>query len=634
MEKGKQFSKFSDLSAALAEYQDTNFVQFWTSSSRTIAGARKKGVKRHLNDDLVYTEITYSCTHGGRKYKSQSTGARPNQRTFKTDCTAMIKVVASKDGEHLVVSVMDDQHQHPVSEASTSFFTAYYRQLPKQRRLTGNTHRTVRKVLALRANARQSGSVLLLRDLHNTASTMTLEQLQSSSLDAVAEQVRRTGGTMEVLATQDSVLVGVFYQDEEMKRAFANYPEVLFVDAVRKTNDKRMLLYVVAAENSNGEAEVAALLLCTGEDEDTVRAVFQRLQVHSEHTDKTRTVVTDKDCVEWKVLGEIFPSAERVVCPFLALRKFRKEVTTDKMGINSQQRTDLLKIFRNMCHASGEEDYTKQLEDLEAAPFPKVLAYFLANWHIVREEWVQGLQRTARLGNRRTNRVEALHQKMMHVVLRYETLPQLFEDLMVLTTGLRIERDQRAVTALMKAPAVPNGTDDELEFCKLLTPYAFKAVSKQLDASKTMTHVEDLTASCQACTCRVARSLQLPCRHIFYQRRQSGLPPFFREAIADRWTREYYQRACRLFAGCDEVSESVELCGTLATGGKAPSQVQKYREASTLLLQLSARMSELPARKYERYLDVIKQLKAAIETGQDVHLADIDPDSEPNLPWG
>ncbi|EEC18629.1 hypothetical protein IscW_ISCW014568 [Ixodes scapularis] len=80
MEKGQQFSSFAELATAIAEFQDANFVQFWINSSRTIAGARKKGVKRHINEELVYTEITYSCTHGGRKYKSQSTGARPNQR--------------------------------------------------------------------------------------------------------------------------------------------------------------------------------------------------------------------------------------------------------------------------------------------------------------------------------------------------------------------------------------------------------------------------------------------------------------------------------------------------------------------------------------------------------------------------
>uniref|UniRef100_V5H2G4 ZSWIM3 N-terminal domain-containing protein n=1 Tax=Ixodes ricinus TaxID=34613 RepID=V5H2G4_IXORI len=107
MEKGKQFSSFAELATAIAEFQDTNFVQFWINSSRTIAGARKKGVKRHINEDLVYTEITYSCTHGGRKYKSQSTGARPNQRTYRIGCTAMIRAVASKDGKHLVITVMD-----------------------------------------------------------------------------------------------------------------------------------------------------------------------------------------------------------------------------------------------------------------------------------------------------------------------------------------------------------------------------------------------------------------------------------------------------------------------------------------------------------------------------------------------
>lgn len=627
MEKGKQFSSFAELATAIAEFQDTNFVQFWINSSRTIAGARKKGVKRHINEDLVYTEITYSCTHGGRKYKSQSTGARPNQRTYRIGCTAMIRAVASKDGKHLVITVMDNEHQHPVSEDC-------YRQFPKQRRLASDPRREARRVLALMANKTVDGTGNILRlSNHNTKTAMTLEQLQGPALDAIAAQVRSTGGTMEVLVTMDNAVVGVFYQDEEMKSTFANYAEVLFVDAVGRTGEKRTPLHVVATEDSNGEAQVVALLLCAEEDEETVRAVFQRLWVHCDQTDKTQTIVTDRDCIVRKVLGELFPSAEQIICPFYVLQSFKRDVTMDKMGISSQQRTHLLKILRSMCFANGEEDYGKKLEALEATLCPKVLDYFLSNWHDVRAEWVQGLQQTTRLGNRTTNRVESVNQKITMVVLRNESLPQLFEDLMVVTMGLRIERDQRATAVLLKTSTVPNSTDDELNFCKLLTPYAFKGVSQQLDAAKTMTTVEDPTASCESCTCRFARSVQLPCRHIFFLRKQNGFPLFFTKGVAARWTRDYYQRACRLFADSNEVSASVEMCDISVTGGRTLSQVQKYREVSTLLLQVSARIAGLAMTKYERYLDVIKQLRDAVEKGQDVCLADSEPDSKPLLPW-
>uniref|UniRef100_A0A131XS24 Putative mumet1 n=1 Tax=Ixodes ricinus TaxID=34613 RepID=A0A131XS24_IXORI len=627
MEKGKQFSSFAELATAIAEFQDTNFVQFWINSSRTIAGARKKGVKRHINEDLVYTEITYSCTHGGRKYKSQSTGARPNQRTYRIGCTAMIRAVASKDGKHLVITVMDNEHQHPVSEAC-------YRQFPKQRRLAGDPRRGARRVLALMANKTVDGTGNILRlSNHNTKTAMTLEQLQGPALDAIAAQVRSTGGTMEVLVTMDNAVVGVFYQDEEMKSTFANYAEVLFVDAVRRTGEKRTPLHVVATEDSNGEAQVVALLLCVEEDEETVRAVFQRLWVHCDQTDKTQTIVTDRDCIVRKVLGEIFPSAEQIICPFYVLQSFKRDVTMDKMGISSQQRAHLLKILRSMCFANDEEDYGKKLEALEATLCPKVLDYFLSNWHDVRAEWVQGLQQTTRLGNRTTNRVESVNQKITMAVLRYESLPQLFEDLMVVTMGLRIERDQRATAVLMKTSTIPNSTEDELNFCKLLTPYAFKGVSQQLNAAKTMTTVEDPTASCESCTCRFARSVQLPCRHIFFLRKQNGFPLFFTKGVAARWTRDYYQQACRLFADSDEVSASVEMCDISVTGGRTLSQVQKYREVSTLLLQVSARIAGLAMTKYERYLDVIKQLRDAVEKGQDVCLADSEPDSKALLPW-
>lgn len=41
-------------------------------------------------------------------------------RTFKIGCTARIKVVASADGNYLEVKLLDDVHNHPVSEVSAT----------------------------------------------------------------------------------------------------------------------------------------------------------------------------------------------------------------------------------------------------------------------------------------------------------------------------------------------------------------------------------------------------------------------------------------------------------------------------------------------------------------------------------
>lgn len=78
---GATFSSHDGLLAAIQQYEDSNYVQFWVNSSRTISAAKKKkGLTREVDPALKYAEIEYVCVHGGRKFVSRSTGERPNQR--------------------------------------------------------------------------------------------------------------------------------------------------------------------------------------------------------------------------------------------------------------------------------------------------------------------------------------------------------------------------------------------------------------------------------------------------------------------------------------------------------------------------------------------------------------------------
>ena len=39
---------------------------------------------------------------------------------------------------------------------------------------------------------------------------------------------------MEILATESNMLLGIFFQDEEMKKMFSLYPELVCIDATYK----------------------------------------------------------------------------------------------------------------------------------------------------------------------------------------------------------------------------------------------------------------------------------------------------------------------------------------------------------------------------------------------------------------
>ena len=112
---GDKFPSFSSWEEAVKTYEQENFVQLWRRDIRTILAAKKRMPNRIFNEDIKYYELQYCCVKGGRKYKSKSTGSRPNTSTFRSDCQFQIKLKATRDGQHLEIQAMNDEHNHDVN---------------------------------------------------------------------------------------------------------------------------------------------------------------------------------------------------------------------------------------------------------------------------------------------------------------------------------------------------------------------------------------------------------------------------------------------------------------------------------------------------------------------------------------
>ena len=75
---GELFPNYETLISKVEQYQGSNHVQFYRRDSRTIekAAGRCPNKFKHLKPAFKYTELTFSCIHGGEKIKSDGTGKR------------------------------------------------------------------------------------------------------------------------------------------------------------------------------------------------------------------------------------------------------------------------------------------------------------------------------------------------------------------------------------------------------------------------------------------------------------------------------------------------------------------------------------------------------------------------------
>ena len=77
---GDKFATFLELEEKIHKYQKDQFVQFYKRDSRKIEAARKRATNKNYKEEIVYSELVFSCIHGGKKFKSKSDGKRPKQR--------------------------------------------------------------------------------------------------------------------------------------------------------------------------------------------------------------------------------------------------------------------------------------------------------------------------------------------------------------------------------------------------------------------------------------------------------------------------------------------------------------------------------------------------------------------------
>ena len=142
---------------------------------------------------------------------------------------------------------------------------------------------------------------------------------------------------------------------------------------------------------------------------------------------KVGVVITDKDFTERAVFNEVFPEASLHICLFHALRSFHREVTCDKLGIRPGERDHSLKVITQLAYSCSEDEYDDHYANLlESAP-KSVINYYNANWHEIRNEWVECFKSVCvTLGERTNNRLEFINSKVKSVCSKFVSLQRFF----------------------------------------------------------------------------------------------------------------------------------------------------------------------------------------------------------------
>lgn len=222
-----------------------------------------------------------------------------------------------------------------------------------------------------------------------------------------------------MFADTENTVTGLLFQDSLMKSVFSAYPEVIMVDATYKLTNLRMPVYLVMSIDGNGQGEIVLVFLTALETEQAITAMVQCFKKANPRWTDTKVVITDKDFNERAVFRKEFPQAALHICLFHTLRSFRREVTTEKLGIRPGERDHALEIITNLPYSKSEAENEEHYQDLLHSGLKSVISYYNSNWHGIRHEWVDCFKAVSfTLGERTNNRLENINGKIKSVCSR------------------------------------------------------------------------------------------------------------------------------------------------------------------------------------------------------------------------
>ncbi|OWZ21112.1 ABC transporter [Phytophthora megakarya] len=242
--------------AALTEYQDATHQRFRKRTSRSVSTRNADLQKRRRRTATTKIPISFEkyyvrlcCTHGWRR-RSSSTGKRKNYFVKSTECDAQlsITVVWVPDiGFQLNVTQQNTTHNHALGSSS-------YDNHPVNRGVDNTAVidfvdelqvAGAKKELMLEYIRLKTGK----RDVHNLVQNLKDARQGSTTVETRHEAILhnfsncRNDNTATVIVDDDKLAQTIRFQQQQMRRLFTAFSEVLMNAATHNTNDVRYKIH-------------------------------------------------------------------------------------------------------------------------------------------------------------------------------------------------------------------------------------------------------------------------------------------------------------------------------------------------------------------------------------------------------
>ena len=238
----------------------------------------------------------------------------------------------------------------------------------------------------------------------------------------------------------------IFWQNDEMKDNFNEFPEVICLDDTEKSNKEGYTISGAIGTNCHGNGALYAVQVKDYNTQNNIERMLQNLKETSpEACSKLKVVIIDKDCKEINAIKRLLPWVRILLCQFHVPKALREAITNTKFGVHSQVKARVLGLMKELMRAETEVEVEvlerNLLSYLSALGNDKLHEYIVNNWlsDEVKRMWIDAFrQDIPHLGNNTTNRIESFWKTLKSTTSRYDSLTQVLHRLrdIVCTQGI------------------------------------------------------------------------------------------------------------------------------------------------------------------------------------------------------
>ena len=374
-----------------------------------------------------YKMVRYLCKHAG-KPRSRGQAKRPVQQYLATGCEAVVRIHLDSTGQQYVVTKVSTEHNHMISSDNLGMYAS-------NRTLNNEEISEIKSFLDMKVKTKEiknyltskTGKRVITKDILNVKQKFSSEQVNGRTQgeilsDMLNEQTRKDPNGTTILQTdENNDFDFLFFQTSEMKKMFAKFPEMIFIDNTYNVCSEGYILNAILVGDQDGSGKPVAYCYMKRETKETLEKII-------DDTSQINVIMVDKDLTEISILESKIPDAHIQICSFHVLKYFKTKVS--KLDLKQDQKSELIQLLHQILYSHDEEVYTERCSRLRNE-FDCFSKYFDDNWHSCREKRVRCYQKNVKnYGNFTNNKIESHNEKIKQYVSRNMHLPESLENLL------------------------------------------------------------------------------------------------------------------------------------------------------------------------------------------------------------